>query len=64
MSTAVLDKRAERRALVRAQAVAIADSPRPARRLAVSPGAELRPSSRRRRHLRQRVPVAVARRAP
>jgi cell division septal protein FtsQ len=64
MSTAVLDERAERRALVRAQAVAIADSPRPARRIAASPGAQLRPSSRQRRHLRQRVPVAVTRCAP
>jgi cell division septal protein FtsQ len=64
MSTAVLDERAERRALVRAQAVAIADSPRPARRIAVSPGKQLRPSSRRRRHLHQGVPVAVTRRAP
>jgi cell division septal protein FtsQ len=64
MSTAVLDERAERRALVRAQAVAIADSPRPARRIAVGPGTQLRSSARRRRHLRQRMPVAVTRRAP
>ncbi|HYL70249.1 MAG TPA: FtsQ-type POTRA domain-containing protein, partial [Candidatus Dormibacteraeota bacterium] len=52
MSTAVLDEIDQRRASVRAQAAAIADSPRAPRRFSVPPGTRLRPSPRRRSHTR------------
>jgi len=49
----VLDEQARHVALVRAQAALIADSSRPVRRLAVSPGVRLNPSARKRRHARR-----------
>ena len=58
MTTAILDEKDQRRASVRAQAAAIADAPRPARRFSVPVGSALRASPRSRRNLRkQRRPV-------
>lgn len=56
MSTTVLDDREQRRASVRAQAAAIADAPRPARRFSVPAGTQLRPAQRRRSHPAARAP--------
>ena len=62
MSTAVFDDRDQRQATSRAQAAAIADAPRPARRFAVTAGTRLRASPRPRRHNPKRPPAIVVKR--
>jgi cell division septal protein FtsQ len=58
VSTQVLDERARRLALVRAQASLIVDAARPLPRLVISPGTRLRASPRKRRHARRTQPVS------
>jgi cell division septal protein FtsQ len=65
LTTATLETREQRLAQARAQAVAIADAPRPARRFSSHPGAQLHGSTRQRRHSRQpAAPQTRVRRSP
>jgi cell division septal protein FtsQ len=65
VTIATLETRDQQLAHARAQAVAIADAPRPARRFSNHPGAVLRGTTRQRRHARQQaVPEVRIRRFP